>query len=519
MLLLPVLLGLASWKPDEPRWLRLCDKGPGLESGSRAWQDAPLRGDLLDSLEASGWTVRNTYRWENLVSAVPTPAARRLPSCVEDVGPVARAIRTPVPAGTAGRSLAAPRIASVDPFTIAMRGIWDSLGIEAARDKISAAGAAPGKGVRLAIMDGFFNPRHQVLFGASIIDRWDFVGARPDPWDSSGIDMHGTQTSGLVASSWDELPGIAPAVHLLLYRTEDGASETPAEEDNLAAAIVRACDSGAQVISISLGYRWFDLADQDAMHDWSAFDGKTLVASRAATAAARRNVLVVVSSGNEANKVGGMSIESPADADSILTVGAVDDDGARCSFSSFGPTYDGRRKPDVVAYGCPVPVADGAVNDRSWGTGTSFSAPLVAGMAVLARQLLPAESASDLVAQFRASGNRASAPGDSVGWGIPNLTRLAGLRSTFTSTRGTPLVYWSRGTVRFHSSATMSGNVGVLISDPTGRTLARWEGWWGNTGDGPIWDPSFFRAWRLRPVVAHWWGDYGEGSTSFVVHP
>jgi hypothetical protein len=518
-----LLLGVAATVADGPRWLRLCDKGPDEPArGTRAWQDAPERRDLLDSLRSRGWKIRNEYRWENLVSAVPVRDGATLPTCVEDAGSVARGMKTPLPAGAAGRSFAASRSASVDEFTASLRAVWDSLGIETAHERLQALGRSAGEGIRIAFMDGFFDPTHPVLQGAAVVDRWDFVDDRSTPWDSTGYDMHGTQTSGLVVSSWDRLPGVAPAAGLLLYRTENDTTETPVEEDNLAAAIVRACDSGARVISTSLGYRWQDYADQIPMHPDSAFDGRTLVASRAATEAARRDVVVVVAAGNEADRFGPMSIDSPADADSVLTVGAVDATDQRCSFSSFGPTWDGRRKPDVAAYGCSVPVAGYSGDQRTWGIGTSFSTPLVAGMVVLARQLLPGMSAPDIVQAFRAAGNLSATPNDFLGWGVPSLVRISTLRQILTSSRaGSPLPRWwslSQGSLRFAASgAQTQGSLGVELRTLDGRILLRWEGRWSQ--GAAIWGPDEYTAQRPQLVVARWWGDYGAGSVPLLVLP
>jgi serine protease AprX len=189
----------------------------------------------------------------------------------------------------------------------------------------------------------------------------------------------------------------------MLYRTEIGPTESYVEEDYLAAALERAVDSGAQVINVSLGYR-YDF-NSEGQIPYSSMNGRTRPASIAALGAARRGVLVVVAIGNEGasrpdsgNGAATATITSPADADSILTVG-IQLNGNRCSYSSTGPTFDGRLKPELTSVGlgggCVVYLAnpDREVDIHTQ-SGTSFAAPVVAGVAALLRQLHPDSVAS-----------------------------------------------------------------------------------------------------------------------------
>jgi len=501
-----------------PRWLRLPDKGSDEPvRGTLAWEDAPLRDDLLDSLREMGWTLRARVRWENMVSATPPSGGERLPAGVVDAGPVAVAFRKPTPIAVPPRPFSA-RTASVDPYTISLKAIWDSLGIDDAQKALSDAGRLPGDSVTIAFIDGHFQPNHPVLQGANIGDAYDFQGPDTLPWDFAGIyDMHGTQTSGMVASSWNLLPGIAPYARFLFYRVQtDAPDDDTVEEDYLAAAIVRAWEHGADVISISLGFRWVDPGDDTAMYPWSAFDGRTIVGSRVATDAARHGVVVVVAAGNEGANIGAQSIDSPADADSILTVGSVEISNSPSWFSSWGPTFDGRIKPDVVAYGGNDPIA-GPASSRTFGAGTSFATPLVAGMAVLALQLeLHTDTGEDMVSAIRASGTLHGSPDPRMGWGIPSLRRQVGLGKSI----GNPLHLSRRNpgepwTLKFDGPITEAGaRLGLELRDLQGRALFRWEGNWTEQR----WTP-FPRGVRFGLVVANWWGAYGTGSSTFVVAP
>jgi hypothetical protein len=306
----------------------------------------------------------------------------------------------------------------------------------------------------------------------------------------------------------------------MLYRAEDNATETTLEEDNLAAALVRAVDSGAQIISVSLGYRFIYEHDTTAFHPWSDYDGRTLVASLAALGAARRNVLVVVAAGND-GEFGTRSIGSPADADSILVVGAIDDTHKPCGFSSWGPTADGRQKPDVVAFGCFVPVAgsQGTNGIDLQGNGTSFSTPLVAGLATLALQLEPGVSAMRLLAQIKASGLSSASPSPVVGYGLPDLRKIEDVNvilsraksqrlPTIWNPRASPLLFRI-------NSAQGGGKLELSLSTPAGRILFRRSGPY-QIG-ASLWSPVGQSAPRQGILLARWTGDYGTGSQVIVI--
>lgn len=438
-----------------------------LAGGGRAWEDAPVRADLLDSLRGRGWSVRVVLKWGNLVSATPSRSDASLPACVEPAAQVAQVVPEPRAAPVAARAV------SVDPSYVTLRRMHETLGVAALQDSLRSRGIQPGEGVRVAVIDDGFIRRHNVLDGSNILDAWDFASGDSMPWAEGEAPWswdHGTATAGLVASQWDlTLPGIAPSAELLLYRSEDDAHETYAEEDYLAAAIERAVEHGARVITTSLGYRyWYDASPD---HPFSELDGKTLVASRTASWAAGRDVVVVASIGNEGDVYGSRTVNSPADADSILAVGAVSEGGLRCRFSSMGPTADGRIKPELAAYGCTIPVATGDGLDAysDGGNGTSYATPLVAGMAVLLRQMRPSWTAMQVRDSLLASGSNASSPDTLLGWGVPDLRRIASLVEPVRSySRGVPHLRGVFGTMR---SGCMTENVAFELRGVDGRLL------------------------------------------------
>jgi serine protease AprX len=204
-----------------------------------------------------------------------------------------------------------------------------------------------------------------------------------------------------------------------LFRTEDAATEHNIEEVNWLLAAEYADSAGVDVINSSLGYTTFDPPSYS--YSYPELNGATAIVTRAADYAAATGMLVVVSAGNEGNKAW-RYISAPADADSVLTVGAVDSLANHASFSSFGPTADNRLKPDVVAMGQQVYVLTSAGN-LSQSNGTSFSAPITAGMVACLWQANPGLTNMQLLALLRQSGSQANSPNNTLGYGVPNYTR------------------------------------------------------------------------------------------------
>jgi subtilisin family serine protease len=242
-----------------------------------------------------------------------------------------------------------------------------------------------GDGVLVGMIDdGFNNHRtHEALKDIRILAEYDFINrdsiTYAQPGETDGGGAHGQYTlSALAGFRPGSLIGPAFGATLLLAKTEVGAFEQPIEEDYYVEGLEWLERTGADIISSSLGYiDWYT---------YDSLDGKTAVTSKAARTLAGKGVLLVTAMGNEGhfrapNTTG--TLIAPADADSIVSIGATFSDGEIVSFSSTGPTFDGRIKPEVVAQGVSVVSASGATNSYESISGTSLSTPLVAGTAAL----------------------------------------------------------------------------------------------------------------------------------------
>ncbi|TGD80350.1 S8 family serine peptidase [Hymenobacter wooponensis] len=242
---------------------------------------------------------------------------------------------------------------------------------------------------------------------------------------------HGTNCLSTMAANQPGLYiGTAPQASYHLYITEDVTSEHPVEEVNWLIAAEYADSVGVDIISSSLGYNTFDYPSID--YTTSDLNGRTALSTRAATVAARVGMLVVNSAGNEGATTW-RHITAPADADSILTVGAVDSLLRRAAFSSVGPTADGRIKPNLSAMGQQTAIITPS-GSASRGNGTSFSCPVLAGMAAGFWQANPTLTAQQVLRFLERSGSQASVPNDEIGYGIPNFVRAYNLANP-----GTPL--------------------------------------------------------------------------------
>lgn len=281
-----------------------------------------------------------------------------------------------------------------------------------------------GEGIMIAVLDGGFSAVNELAYfdhlfeEGTLLAQHDFTTKTDDVFRYSS---HGTKAlSTIAAVDSSTFIGTAPEASFLLAVTEEVASEYVVEEYNWLLAAEWADSAGVDVITASLGYNTFDDPSMD--YTYEDMDGLTTVSARAAQFASERGILVVTSAGNEG--LGQWQyIVTPADADDILSVGAIDEDRELAGFSSTGPTADGRIKPEVVALGVRTIVADPA-GGFTTGNGTSFAAPQIAGFAAAVWQAFPELSNLEIRELIMLSGNRASNPDPEYGWGIPHFPRI-----------------------------------------------------------------------------------------------
>jgi len=311
-----------------------------------------------------------------------------------------------------------------------------------------------GTGVRIAIFDGGFDTQNPAFTDITVTAQYDFVFGdtivRNEPADVASAHSHGTAVWSLFAGDVPgRLHGVARGASYLLAKTEDVRSEMRVEEDNYVAALEWADSIGVDIVSSSLAYLNFD---NGFSYTPSQLNGDVAVTTVAADLAAQRGILVVTAAGNSGP--GTRTIWTPADGDSVLAVGAEDSLGGLASFSSRGPTADGRIKPDFTAPGVDICVATGGGAVRRL-NGTSFATPLLAASAALVKQVHPTMTPMEMRAAFRRWAANRSAPDSLRGWGRPDVTAaaifpigvmpIAPVTGPLSSV--TPTFTWSVGTV------------------------------------------------------------------------
>lgn len=279
---------------------------------------------------------------------------------------------------------------------------------------------AHGEGMLMVVMDVGFEKVNKLEQFEALRDEGRLLGTRNFVFPGRSVfnsGSHGTEVLSCIASHAPNFVGTAPKASFYLAKTEDSRSENKIEEDNWVAGLEWADSLGCDVLNSSLGYYKFDNAKLSYHYD--EMNGKISRASQAASLAASKGIIVCVSAGNEGNEKWHY-ITAPADADNIITVGAIDLDANMAEFSSYGPTADGRVKPDALAVGARVTVVTPrGKTERSYGT--SFSSPVLSGMVACLWQLCPDKTAEEVINAVRRAGSEYYEPGDQYGFGLTNF--------------------------------------------------------------------------------------------------
>jgi len=394
--------------------------------------DLPVFQSYIDGVLQLGGTLRITSRWLNGITVeVPDSAISRILQLpyVKSVDPVAtyKRLRERTP-------LQSPRSIWGEAIERSEQGeagdALENYGMSATQiqqihaDVLHSKGYH-GEGTIVALLDTGFDLSHEAFWNIRVLDEYDFVngdGETSDnpPEDDIGQDDHGTEVLSIIAGrSPESLIGVAYAAQYLLAKTEKVSHkgtifEHQIEEDWWVAGLEWAELNGADVVSSSLGYSdWYSYSDMD---------GRTAGTTIAADIAAQKGVVVVVSAGNEGKSRDWPYISAPADGFDVIAVGAVNSEGELADFSSMGPTYDGRIKPDVVAMGDGTYVVDpNSTDGYRKADGTSMATPLVAGTAALLIQALPdLHGPRELAKLLKYTATRSLSPDNRRGWGIIN---------------------------------------------------------------------------------------------------
>ncbi|MCC6459669.1 MAG: S8 family serine peptidase [Saprospiraceae bacterium] len=386
--------------------------------------DLPVNPAYVRALKDQGVQLHHTSRWLNAATVVADSAAaqrlRQLPF-VKKVEYVGRDIRIKNPPNRPPKKrvpLAEQPAAGDGSSLFGYAGLQNNLlGVP----PLYAAGHR-GAGIWVAVMDGGFVNVDTLPFFDSVavhhrlFQGHDFVERDGAVFESA---MHGTSVLSVMAAN---LPGFfigtAPEATYLLLKTEDTGGEFPVEECNWIAGAEWADSVGADIINASLGYTSFN--DTTLSHHFAQLDGRTTIASRGATIAASKGMIICNSAGNSGDEPW-RYLGVPADAAGVLAVGAVDSEAKHATFSSHGPTADGRIKPDLVAPGDQVVVAGNTGTELGLSSGTSLAAPMLSGALASLWSAYPEKTASEILEAVFSSADQADGPDSLRGYGLPNM--------------------------------------------------------------------------------------------------
>jgi subtilisin family serine protease len=379
--------------------------------------DLPANPAFIDSLRLMGFAVQHTSRWlngaiANYQGTTPVDSVL-LPSFVSFVQQ------------TKGVQLKSinNKFDKIDSLTASYYG--------SSTDQITMLNGqlihqySKGNGVQIAVIDaGFLNADKLEVFDSlyarnGVLGTFDFANPGNNVYNEHS---HGTNVLSILAANHPgKMIGTAPDASYWLLRTEVDPTESPVEEDYWIVAAEFADSVGCDVISTSLGYTTFDNGLLN--HNYGEFTGDSIRISKAANLAVKKGVVVVCSAGNDGYKAWHY-ISAPSEARDVLSVAAVNNLREITSFSSRGLGDSAFvPKPDVAAMGQGTAIiqTDGSYSS---GSGTSFSAPIIAGMAACLVGIFPESSATAIIQMIREAGHLYPEHSDEYGYGIPDFGKF-----------------------------------------------------------------------------------------------
>ena len=388
-----------------------------------SYEDLPIRNKYIDILNSLGVKIVHKLTWFNAVSAYiddsQLTTIRELPFVVK-VEPVKvmKFKRNMIEQSGLEKSNDASELNYGSSFT--QLNLMDV--------PIVHSKGFIGEGVIIGLLDTGFRWRdHESLINADVIAEYDFIFddsiTANQPEDTPSQDSHGTSVFSEVGGFKDStLIGASYGSSFILAKTEDIRSETHVEEDNYAAALIWMENYGVDITSSSLGYSEFDTSTYS--YTYEDMNGETTIVTKACELAFSKGVVTITAAGNEGNTLWHY-ITAPGDGFNTITVGAVYSSNKVTSFSSRGPTYDGRIKPDILAQGSGVFAvsASGFTRYNTGFAGTSAAAPLacgVVGLLLSAHPYLTNVQVRDILLR---TADNFSSPDNNRGYGLVSAAK------------------------------------------------------------------------------------------------
>ncbi len=392
------------------------------------FRDLPVEESYVEGVEKSGADIIVTSRWLNGVSAYLTKSQlEKVKSldCVSQIKVVNKLYKQEIKLSRSEKEMLKGISFNEQQYGISMKQM-ETVNVPKVHNL-----NITGKGVLIASFDDGFDWRnHESLRNLNVIDEYDFINDDKNTFyernqkypDEKKQGSHGTATlSTMSGYKPGKLIGPAYDSEILLAKTEYVPTETPMEEDFWLEAAEWAEAKGVDIITSSLIYKGYDSPYENNSYTYKDFNGMTAITSIAAAHAAYLGIVVCQSMGNY-NQTTIPSLGSAADADSIISVGSITFSGEPASFTSNGPTSDGRTKPDVVAPGVSVYAAvvkeiSGNDSTYEYTNGTSFSAPITAGVCALILSAHPELTPIEVRDALRNTASLSNNPNNVLGWG------------------------------------------------------------------------------------------------------
>ncbi len=452
------------------------------------FDDLPVSPTYLAQLRQQGFVLHGASRWLNGVAIIADTAtalrAAALPF-VKNMVNVGRDIRITNPPNRPTRK----RVAAEPPLSAQNK--FGPLGYSAVNlDPLSTPVLHEmghrGAGIWVAVMDGGFTHTDTIpLFdslalGGRLWPGPDFVERDCAVYESA---QHGTSVlSVMAANAPGYFVGAAPDATYFLLKTEDTGGEFPIEEVNWIMGAEWADSIGVDIINASLGYTTF--SNPAFNRPYTALDGRTTIGARGATIAAQKGMIICNSAGNSGDEPWHY-LGVPADASGVVAVGAFDSQtGQHATFSSYGPSADGRIKPDLSAPGLNVVTVGNLGYDLTMSAGTSIASPILAGSIAALWSAFPERSAKDVLDALYSTSNQYTNPDVKLGYGAPDMFGAWQVLSEIQQTAGRMLWGYdaATATLRCVSMQQVFDNESFMVKNIFGQSVT--NGYFSTTGDG-----------------------------------